>query len=168
MQEELTMRKANRLKEYDYSQAGYYFVTICVKDKRALLGEVVGANCVRLILSETGKIIEKEISVLSGTYEHIRIDKYVIMPNHVHMIIVITPGEGRTEFAPTISRIIKQFKGSVTKQIGFSIWQKGFHDHIIRNEADYQRVWQYIDENPIKWTEDCYYTKQKEPAHVRR
>ena len=70
MHEELSMRKANRLKDYDYSQAGYYFITICVKDKKALLGEVVGANCVRLILSEIGKIIEKEISVLSGTYSH--------------------------------------------------------------------------------------------------
>ena len=62
--------------------------------------------------------------------------------------------DGRTQFAPTLSRILKQFKGSVTKQVGAPIWQKSFYDHVIRNEAEYLDTWAYIDENPAKWTED--------------
>ena len=162
MQKELPKRKNIRLEGHDYSQAGYYFITICVKDGHGMLSSIdVGANCVRPILSEIGKIIEKEIDVLSNTYEGIAVDKYVIMPNHIHMIVVIIPNPGRTQFAPTISRIIKQFKGSVTKQVGFSIWQRSYHDHIIRSESDYQRIWQYIEENPLKWAEDCYFISEK-------
>jgi len=76
------------------------------------------------------------------------------MPNHIHMLITIDTS-GRTQFAPTVSRIVKQFKGSITKQIGYSIWQKSFHDHVVRNEEDYLHIWKYIDENPAMWTEDC-------------
>lgn len=118
----------------------------------------VGANCVRpneKSLSEIGVVIDYEIKKLNDVYENISVDKYCIMPDHVHMIIFILPDEnGRTQFAPTLSRIIKQFKGVVTKQIGFSIWQKSFNDRIIRNEKSYQEVWQYIDENPLKWQEN--------------
>ncbi|WP_295632444.1 transposase [uncultured Intestinimonas sp.] len=78
------------------------------------------------------------------------------MPNHVHMILVLTSQGGRTLCAPTVSRVIKQFKGVVTKRAGLPLWQKSFHDHIIRNEADYLRIWQYIDTNPLKWREDCF------------
>ena len=158
MQRELPTRKNIRLNNYDYSAAGYYFITMCVKDKHEMLGNVVGTNCVRLRLSEYGIIVEKEISVLANTYDAVAIDKYIVMPNHIHMIIVIkSDSSGRTQFVPTISRIIKQFKGSITKQIGFSLWQPRFHDHIIRDEAEYQRIWQYIDENPARWAEDDYY-----------
>ncbi|MCL2406513.1 MAG: transposase [Defluviitaleaceae bacterium] len=162
--DELLRRKPNRLKDYDYSRNGCYFVTICVKGRQKLLGNV-GANCVRQgihqNLSAQGKIIEKEIGILSETYDSVNVDKYVIMPNHIHMIIIINVNgqevSRRTQFAPTVSRIIKQFKGSITKKIGSSIWQRSFHDHIIRNEADYQRIWLYIDMNIVKWEEDCYY-----------
>ena len=158
---ELPVRKKNRLSGYDYSAAAYYFITICIKDKHEMLGTVnadVGANCVRPRLSEIGNIVDREILVLSETYDAVKIDKYVVMPNHIHMIIIIGSSHGRTQFAPTVSRIVKQFKGSVTKQIGFSLWQKSFHDRIIRDEAEYQKIWQYIDENPAKWSDDCYYT----------
>ena len=73
----------------------------------------------------------------------------------VHLILVIQ--SGRTQFAPTISRIIKQFKGKITKQVGFCIWQKSFYDHVIRDEKDYLRIWEYIENNPDKWTEDKYF-----------
>ena len=63
--------------------------------------------------------------------------------------------------APTISRIVQQIKGVVTKQIGYSIWQKLFHDHVIRGENDYLKIWQYIDDNPAKWEEDCFYVALK-------
>lgn len=123
-----------------------------------MLWKNVGANCVRpldqLPLSKIGIVIENEIYKLNTVYENIKVDKYQIMPNHIHLIIFIyEDSNGRTQFAPTISRIIKQFKGSITKQIGFSIWQKSFYDRIIRNEKEYQEVWNYIHNNPLKYLE---------------
>ena len=156
-------RKQNRLKEYDYSQNGFYFITICTAEKSKLLCDIsVGANCVRpqTALSEIGKIVDENIVKLNGIYETVRVDQYVIMPNHVHLILVIQNGrtqDGRTQFAPTVSRIIKQFKGKITKQVGFCIWQKSFYDHVIRDEKDYLRIWEYIENNPGKWAEDKYF-----------
>ena len=155
---ELRKRKSVRIEGYDYSQPGCYFVTICVKNNHEMLGRIVGANCVRQHLSEYGIIVENEIKVLSETYNLVEVVKYVVMPNHIHMIISISDG-GRTQFAPTVSRMVKQFKGLVTKRIGFSLWQKSFHDHIIRDESEYRRIWQYIDENPQHWDEDEYRNK---------
>jgi REP element-mobilizing transposase RayT len=154
---ELPIRKPNRLNHYDYSQSGYYFITVCIKDRHELLGSIdVGANCVRPCLSEYGRIVEKEIAILSETYNAVSVRNYVIMPNHIHLIVVI--GEsGRTQFAPTISRIIKQFKGSITKKVGFSIWQRSFHDRIIRNKDEYSRIAEYIENNPYSWQDDCFY-----------
>ena len=128
---DLPKRKNIRLNDYNYSSNGAYFITICTKNKENLLWKNVGANCVRpldqLPLSKIGIVIENEIYKLNTVYENIKVDKYQIMPNHIHLIIFIyEDSNGRTQFAPTISRIIKQFKGSITKQIGFSIWQKSF------------------------------------------
>lgn len=88
----------------------------------------------------------------------VKLDNYVIMPNHIHMLIAIDDC-GRTLFAPTISRIVKQFKGVVTKQIGKSIWQRSFYDHIIRDEQDYVEKWNYIENNPARWLDDDLYVK---------
>ena len=103
----------------------------------------------------------KKIEKIHSIYDNVLIDNYIIMPNHIHLIIRIDNNGrtqyGRTQFSPTINRIIKQFKGSITKQIGKPIWQKSFYDHIIRDEIDYQNVWKYIDENPMKWKEDRLY-----------
>jgi len=166
IENDLPVRKNIRLKDYDYSKAGYYFITICVKDKRELLASIdVGTNCVRPSLSAYGKIVDNEISVLENAYETVDIDKYVIIPNHIHMIIILKDEQSsvqkieRTQFVPTISRIIKQFKGSITKKLGFSLWQPRFHDHIIRDDNDYRRIWQYIDENPARWVDDDYYSE---------
>ena len=151
-------RKNNRLKEYDYSQNGYYFITVCTAKKSKILCDIsVGANCVRpkTAFSEIGRLVDDNISILNAAYDTVRVDTYVIMPNHVHLLLVIQ--SGRTQFAPTISRIMKQFKGKITKQLGFSIWQKSFYDHIIRDEKDYLRIWEYIETNPEKWAEDKYY-----------
>ena len=155
---DLTKRKNIRLHHYNYSSNGAYFITICTKNKENLLWKNVGANCVRTLdqlpLSKIGIVIENEIYKLNTVYENIKVDKYQIMPNHIHLIIFIyEDSNGRTQFAPTISRIIKQFKGSITKQIGFSIWQKSFYDRVIRNEKEYQSVWNYIHNNPLKYLE---------------
>ena len=82
------------------------------------------------------------------------------MPNHIHLLLQIHGGEnGRAMPAPTVSTVIQQMKGYVTKQIGFTVWQKLFYDHIIRNENDYREIWEYIENNPIKLTEDRFYNK---------
>ena len=96
-------RKNIRLKDYDYSQNGAYSLTICVKDRRELLGEIdVGTNYVRPQLSEHGTVVQKEIAVLNSTYKDVRVDKYIIMSNHIHMIIIVTAENGQTQFVPTI------------------------------------------------------------------
>ena len=78
------------------------------------------------------------------------------MPNHIHVIIVLHAEDERSKTAPTVSRIIQQFKGSISKQVGFSTWQKSFYDHIIRNEIEYKKIYEYIETNPLKWEEDKY------------
>ncbi len=161
---ELRQRKMIRLKGYDYSKSGAYFVTICVAQRQMLFWKNVGANCVRPqvhpFLSDIGEIVNCEMQKLNSIYKNVSVDKYVIMPNHIHIIILILQNEdGRTQFAPTISRIIKQFKGSITKKLGFSVWQKSFHDHIIRGEEEYRKIWNYIDTNPLTWEQDCFYAQ---------
>ena len=109
-------------------------------------------------LSPAGIAVEDGIKNIPLKYPHITLDKYVIMPNHIHLILIINADNGRAMRAPTISTVVNQFKGYVTKTVGFPIWQKLFYDHIIRDNADYLRIWQYIDENPLNWTQDEYYS----------
>ena len=148
-------RRNIRLKGYDYSQAGVYFVTVCTKDRRPIFWEEsvpVGATCGRLPLSETGKTVDEEIVHLSAVYPNVWAEKYVVMPNHIHLLICIDGSEdGRPQVAPTISMVVQQFKGSITKQAGRPIWQKSFYDHGIRNQQDYDEIWQYIENNPLKY-----------------
>ena len=167
--EEVPVRKNLRLKDYDYSGAGYYFLTICVKDRHEMLGTIdvdVGAISNRPLtlmkLSNYGRIVQSVIQEIPVHYAGVTVDKYVIMPNHVHMILI--KKHGRLLIAPTgppatVSRVMKQLKRQVSKKIGFSLWQRSYHDHIIRDEAEYQRIWHYIDENPEKWETDCYFKK---------
>jgi REP element-mobilizing transposase RayT len=115
-------------------------------------------------LSNEGVTVEKAIENVSKIYRNIKIDKYVIMPSHVHMIVAIQESNGpclesngRAMRAPTISGIINQMKGYTTKQIGYSIWQKLFHDHIIRNENEYKKIAEYIENNPANWEDDDLY-----------
>ena len=105
-----------------------------------------------MTLSNIGIIADNEIKKTNSVYDAVRIDKYCIMPDHIHFIISINADEnGRTRFAPTISRVMKQFKGSITKQIGRPVWQKSFDDHGIRNQQDYDEIWEYIENNPLKY-----------------
>ena len=158
---ECPARKPNRLSSYDYSTPGAYFLTLCTKNKQCILGSVVGASIARpatVALSAMGKIVEKAILQIPAHYPAVTVDQYVVMPNHVHLLLQIHTGEsGRPMVAPTVSRIMQQMKGAVTKQIGQSVWQKLYHDHVIRGEKDYLKIWQYIDSNPAKWQDDCFY-----------
>ena len=106
----------------------------------------------RVELSDVGKIVDAEIQKINTVYDAVCVDKYCIMPDHIHFILSIDTDEnGRTQFAPTISRVIKQFKGSISKQVGRPIWQKSFYDHGIRNQQDYDEIWAYIENNPLKY-----------------
>jgi len=157
---ELPTRKNIRLKGHDYAGVGYYFVTICIKDMPELLGRIVGATVPgrpRTELSELGNLVDSAISYYSANHLAV-FDKYVIMPNHIHMIIVI-PREAGDRGRSPLQQIVRNLKSYVTRMAGFSPWQRSFHDHIIRDEAEYQRIWKYIDDNPALWTEDMYYTK---------
>ena len=155
-------RKSIRLTGYDYSQNGAYFVTICVKNRLNLLGEIVGAalappdNLPGFNLSKYGKIVKMHIEASHKHHDEILIDKYVIMPNHIHMIVAINTG-GASAAPTTLGNWVRGFKAGISRECSFSLWQRSFHDYIIRNEDDYSRIWKYIDENPAKWAEDKYF-----------
>ena len=150
---ELSKRKSNRLQEYDYSTPGAYFVTICTNGRKQILSDIVGDDA-HIVPSKYGIIAEHYLCNVN------EIEKYVIMPNHIHMIIRIDNGTMWAS-SPTksISTIVRSFKTLVTKEIGKSIFQRSFYDHVIRDEKDYQKIWEYIDTNPLKWSDDCYYSK---------
>ena len=156
------VRKKNRLLCYDYSSSGGYFITLCVEKHKKILSSIdaefnrVGERIALPRLTEIGKIVENAIEKINEKYPAVFVDKYVIMPNHIHMILRIDGGSAMR--SPTIPTVINQLKGYVTKQIGFSIWQKSFYDHIIRSEKDFLAVYQYIETNPLKWENDEYYT----------
>lgn len=163
-----SVRKKNRLQGYDYSKNGAYFITICAKDRAELFGKIIAVGgdvhiAPNLKLSQIGEVIRNAIDKLPSIRCDIVVDKYVIMPNHLHSIVIIKRGDvfnarGDVDIAPYgVSDFIRTLKIITTKQIGFSPWQRSFHDHIIRNEDDYTRIAEYIENNPAKWAEDCFY-----------
>ena len=155
---ELPNRKSMRLKNYDYSTPGAYFVTICTKEKRKCLSRIVGQGLApaESRLTTRGEIVQKQLMAIENRYPHVRIDKYVIMPNHVHMILEMGEAVGASPH-PTLSKIICTFKSLASRMCEEPIWQTSFYDHVIRGDADYQEIWQYIDTNPDKWMQDRFY-----------
>jgi REP element-mobilizing transposase RayT len=155
-------RKSIRLREYDYSQNGSYFITFCVENGTELLGTVghdaLGVPCMQL--SEYGDIISEEIAETPSHYENITVPKYVVMPNHVHMIIEIANSAGTPRAScPTVPNIIAVLKRKTNKLYGFKMWQDRYHDHVIRSENEYSHIWKYIDENSLNWETDEYSTR---------
>lgn len=155
------VRKANRLPNYDYGSCGVYFITVCTKNKECIFWENVGASIARpenVRLSAAGQIVENAILQIPVRYKAVGLDSYVIMPNHIHILLRINADEsGRPMAAPTISQVLAQMKGAVSKQMNYSPWQKLFYDHVVRGCGDYQEIWEYIENNPIKWGEDKFY-----------
>ena len=162
------VRKSSRLKNYDYSSSGAYFITFCVKDKACLLSSVVGRGVLDapyIKLSDYGRLLDLIIKTAQRN-DQINVDNYVIMPNHVHMLVTVNrePDGASGTPRPTnsvISRYIGYLKRISSKSYGINIWQTGFYDHIIRDEYDYQIHSKYIAENPAKWVEDKYYIKNE-------
>lgn len=161
---ELPKRKKNRLGNYDYSSCGAYFITVCTRERRNCFWENVGAIIDRpqdVELSLYGKVVDHAIQNITSVYPTLCLESYVIMPNHIHLLLRVCADEyGRPLVAPTMSQVIKQLKGIVSKQVGLGIWQKSFHDHIIRNREDYQEHLRYIYENPLRWRCDELYVEE--------
>ena len=172
MENNLPKRKPTRLSKYDYSSIGAYFVTICVKNRQPILSHIaVGDGALdvphlpHVELLPTGKIIEKHL-LASNTIPGVVIDQYVIMPDHIHAIIIITNSKAGADIgtskapSPTNSllpHVISVFKRFCNLEIGENIFQRGYYDHIIRDREDYETRCKYIYENPMRW-----YYREKE------
>ena len=163
-------RKNIRLKGYDYSQVGLYFVTVCTNFKEKILWQDVKGD--EVILSPIGKAVDECINFIDENYENVVVDKYCIMPNHIHLIIDLGFSESRRGSLPLrelenqnnieLHNVIGRMKSYTTRQYKILsgntvLWQRNFYDHIIRNDEDYAEKWQYIDENVLKWNLDFDY-----------
>ena len=166
---ELANRKPNRIAGYDYNQNGAYFITICTMGRRPILSNIsVGTpvpGCLQapnIQLKWHGEIANKYIEQIGGFYDYLSIDKYVIMPDHIHILLRIHntnghPGTGvPTQRTSIVARFVGTFKRFCNKEYGESIWQSRYYDHVIRNQQDYDEIWQYIENNPRKWLLDRY------------
>ena len=161
-------RKPNRLPDFDYSTPGAYFITICVAGKQCLLANIVGGGALdapQVHLTKAGEIAEKYI--LSGNrIPQIQVEKFVIMPNHIHLLLAVNKEEANgSSKAPTptnaiVPHFVSNFKRFCHRDIGTHIFQRSYHDHIIRGEQDYLKIWEYIDNNPARWKEDCFYLEE--------
>ena len=170
-------RRSIRLRDYNYSQNGMYFVTLCTQGRKCLFGDVVDGE---MRLNAYGQIIQDEWLRTSAVRHEAESDAFQVMPNHLHAIVVITGGApstvGATGRSPlqaehqpphgpakrSLGSLVAGFKSGATKNInqrrgtpGAPVWQRSYYDHVIRNEADLNRIRQYILDNPAKWPEDA-------------
>jgi len=164
---ETSQRKSNRIGNYDYSQNGAYFITICTQGRNQILSRLsVGTglpDCPpeavfpTIELLRHGKIADIYIRQMDAFYSHLSIDKYVIMPDHIHLLITVhgQPGTAVPTRGKQCNSVISQFVGTLkrfcNKQYGENIWQGRYYDHVIRNQQDYNEIWEYIENNPLKW-----------------
>lgn len=153
----LFQRKSPRLQDYDYSQSGAYFVTICTYNKNCYFGGITDTT---MQLSNIGQIANERWAMLSEFYQSVQLDDYVVMPNHLHGILFLLE---TGEKSPELGNIIGGYKSGVSRTVRqethlkSSLWQSRFHDHIIRNEVDLNRIREYIQTNPARWKSDTFY-----------
>ena len=178
----LPQPKQSRLGCFDYSESGSYFITICTEGRMNILSEIsAGAGLpdspeVICNLLRSGKIVDHWIQKMNRHYDDISVDCYVIMPDHVHLLLSLTENSGLSgrpvggglpdapirgplipESSPgsrcnaAISRFVGTLKRFTNREIGEKIWQRSFYDHVIRNQQDYTQIWKYIEDNPRKW-----------------
>ena len=163
-------RRSIRIPKYDYSQAGIYFITICTRNHECIFGDIIDGE---IILNDFGRIVDTYWQWLDQHFSYVELDKYIIMPNHLHSIIIFNNDyydvyrRGGSRTAPTtikrkpLGRLIGAFKTVSTKHInrihrtkGSIIWQRNYYEHVIRNENDLNQIRKYIIENPIRWEMD--------------
>ncbi len=158
MEQKSPQRRPSRLKTFDYSQNGAYFITLCTHNRQPLFKIDVG-NDLCVVPPLQNKIIHKWIKETQNKFPHMRIDKYVIMPDHLHFIISITERHtGRSlpdmmHFFKTMTtnEYIRAVKEGNLPPFHRKLWQKSYYDHVIRNQHDYNEIWDYIENNPQKW-----------------
>jgi putative transposase len=177
---QIRQRKSPRLAGYDYAENGAYFVTICTHNREMLFGEVVDGE---MRLNDVGKVADWGWTQITTHFSQVEINCYVVMPNHVHGIIIIVNGNtvGTTHASSlphtsrpngpkrgSLSAIVGSYKSAVTKQINqiFNldsghIWQERYHDHIIRNDDTLNKIRGYVQTNPARWQEDTFYMSDK-------
>jgi len=164
-------RRSVRLKGYDYSRKGLYFVTICVQNHRCLFGNIRNG---RLTLNYAGKIAEYELMETPKHRDYVVLHEYIIMPNHLHAIVeiancdsntrnILSSGQTMSAISPkhgTLSAIIRAYKSAVSRKMGYSPWQRNYYEHIIRNEQSYNEIAEYIKCNPKRWLTDKLYMEE--------
>ena len=163
---EYPQRKNLRLTAYDYSSQGAYFVTICTQNRRCVLSKICrGDPCGRppVTPSPYGEAIIQVLHEVENRYD-VSIDPYVIMPNHIHFICLIDQAQTSARVALTLGRIVgalKSLSANRCRELGLEgkLWQRGYYEHIIRNDFDFREIWNYIDTNPVRWLEDRFYTE---------
>lgn len=170
----LPQRRSPRLPEYDYSSPGAYFITICTQGRRCILSEInVGAlheapaDAIRL--KAAGRCVQEALESLRGRYPGLHVDRYVIMPNHVHLMLRIEedrairesplrPGEKRSLIDKAVGFLKMRSSRMIHERFpDLQVWQRSFHDHVIRGERDYLEILTYIESNPLRWKEDCFF-----------
>jgi REP element-mobilizing transposase RayT len=172
MENKLPVRKNLRLREFDYNTPGAYFITFCTHNRSNILSRIVGAIHESLVsqLTACGVIVDAVIQSIPE-HLHVTIDRYVIMPNHVHLIVVIaesdvlraireSPLQGRSIVSKAVGYIKMNASKAIRQQYGdVTVWQRGYHDHVIRNQDDYEMIAKYIHENPLRWELDKFYSE---------
>ncbi len=143
-------RKPSRLHDYDYTRTGMYFVTICLRDRSPLLGTIDGHTVVQTRL---GEVVVMEIHDLNKRFAGVEIDASIVMPDHMHLIV------GLGVQTRTLGTVVGSLKASSTREVnrmrgttGIRLWQRGYYEHVIRDEDDLNRIREYISTNPIRWT----------------
>ena len=170
MRKEKPKRKSTRLHHFDYSTTGAYFITICTQNRRCVLSRIVGrglapAETTAIEYTSLGEIAEKQLFLLADRYPYLTIDQYVIMPNHIHTILILNGEAAGASPRPTLTDIVCTYKSLTTrecKKSGFreKLFQTSFYEHIIRSREDYEEIVKYIYENPIRWCYDELYTEE--------
>ena len=150
-------RKSPRLQGYDYSKSGAYFVTICTHNRHPLFGEIQDSI---MHANPNAEIAAARWDAIPEHYPDVDLDAFVVMPNHVHGILILT---GESDFTTMLGRVVNAYKGAVTAGIrkihpGMVVWQPRYHDHIIRDETGLNRIRQYIISNPALWAQDTFYS----------
>jgi putative transposase len=160
-------RRSIRLKGFDYSRSAVYFVTICVQNRECLFG-TISQN--RMLLNDAGMMVSEEWLALPARFPAIVLDEFVVMPNHFHCLIYISPDSIEN---PTLGKIIGAFKSIVTDRyitgvktqdwtpFDRRLWQRNYYEHIVRNESALQIIQQYVRDNPLTWLTDSLYPDVK-------
>ena len=167
MDNNLPSRKGTRLHNFDYSKHGAYFITVCTQNRRKILSSIiVGEGFPLPQLTKYGDVVDRWIRNIPDKYSGISVDSYVIMPNHIHLLIGVAMDGGRGDPSPTIHSIMGWLKYQTTKEInkmqgtvGEKVFQRSFYDHIIRDREDYEEHLRYIRDNPAQWYCDELYAE---------